>query len=259
MKENMSKTNRSVARAFQIIEIMANHHEPIRLQELAATLDLSASTVLRFLMTLIDCGYVSKDPDTLKYSLTMKFCQIGHLISSRMNITKVVRPYLVELSKTCEEAACLAVEQHLKAVYIDAVEGPNSILRTLQRIGVSAPLHSTGVGKSLLLNFSDSAIDRLFEDGNLLALTENTITSKVCLVEELDRVRTRGYALDNEECEKGVRCVAAPLKDYTGNIVAAVSISGPVSRLVPERLEFIKTQVLKTARQVSQILGYEGP
>jgi DNA-binding IclR family transcriptional regulator len=108
-----------------------------------------------------------------------------------------------------------------------------------------------------LVNFSEKEIDSLFADGDLIALTERTITSKERLLEELDRIRTLGYALDDEECEKGVRCVAAPLKDYTGNVVAAVSVSGPVSRLVPERMECIKAQVLKTASQVSQRLGYE--
>lgn len=256
LKRTSTKTNQSVIKIFQIIEIMANNKGPIKLQELSEKVKLPPSTVLRFLKTMMICGYVDQDPETQKYSLSFKFCHIGYLVSSQISIRNVIRPFLVELADRCQESACLAIDQDMMVVYVDVVDGPDNMLKTLQRIGKRAPLHSTGVGKVLLLNYSEDEIDRLIEKRGLAPLTPNTITTKEDLIAELQKVRAKGYAIDDEECEIGARCVAAPIRDYTGKVVAAISVSGPVTRMNIEKIERIQNIIKEISAKVSQKLGY---
>lgn len=257
MKEKLTTNNQSVEKAFQIIEEMAKNKGSMRLQDISNKLGLPSSTVLRFLNTLIKYNYVSQDPETLKYSLTMKFCRIGNLVSSQFSLRDVVRPYLLELSEKCGESACLAIEQDMMAVYIDVVEGPEGILKVMQRIGKLAPLHSTGVGKILLLNYDEKELDNLIRSKGLPKITENTITTRDRLLSELDRIRESGYSLDNEECEIGARCIAAPIKDYSGKIIASMSLTGPINRMTSEKIERVKTVIMELSREISKKLAFD--
>jgi len=257
LKKTSTKTNQSVEKVFQIIEVMANNRGPIKLQDISEKLGLPPSTVLRFLKTMMLYGYVNQDPETQKYSLSMKFCHIGYLVSSQISIRSVIRPFLVELADRCQESACLAIDQDMMVVYVDVVDGPDKMLKTLQRIGKRAPLHSTGVGKVLLLNYSNNEIDHLIEEKGLTPLTPNTITTKEDLIAELQKVRIKGYAIDDEECEIGARCMAAPIRDYTGKVVAGISVSGPVSRMNIEKIERIQNVIKEIAAKASEKLGYK--
>lgn len=257
MKVESTQKNLSVKRVFQIIELMAKDKGSMRLQDISTQLGLSASTVLRFLNSLIESKYARQDPETLKYSLTMKFCHIGYLVNSQFSIKEVVRPFLVELAEKCQESASLAIEQDDMVIYADVVDGPDNILQTLQRIGKRAPLHTTGVGKSLLLNFNKKRLNHLIDKEGLVALTKNTITTKDALFVELETIQSRGYAIDDEECEEGVRCIAAPIRNYTGKIVASISVSGPVSRMTLKKMDIIREHVIVASTKISQQLGFE--
>ena len=253
----MLKKNQSVEKVLAIVETMARARGAMRLQDLATAVGLPASTVLRFLATLADADYVMQDADTLRYALTFKFCHIADLISSQLNIRDTVHPYLETLADRCGESSSLAVEQDGMVVYVDVVDGPDSMLQTLQRIGKRAPLHSTGVGKTLLLDRDPHGISRLIAERGLERLTPKTITTREALDAELERCRRRGYALDDEECEQGVRCVAAPLRDYKGRIVGSISVSGPVARLSRQKMALVTRAVLENAVELSRKLGYE--
>lgn len=255
-KEKLSKKNQSVEKAFQIIEIMAANRGPLRLNEIATRLGLPTSTVLRFLSTLMSFDYVNQDAQTLKYSLSLKFCHIGNLVSSQFDMREIVRPFLRELADRCNESVCLVIEENMMSAYIDVIDGPDSMLKTLYRIGKTAPLHSTGVGKNLLLNYDEAKLDDMIKKKGLNALTTNTITTKEGLLMELERVRAQGYALDNEECEIGVKCIAAPLKDYTGKVIASISVSGPISRMTMDKIGAIKDIIKDSALKISQELMY---
>lgn len=257
MKDKLSKKNQSVEKVFQIIEVMAENKGLMRLQDISAKVGLPASTALRYLNTLQSFHYVIQDVDTLKYSLTLKFAHIGSLVSSQISIRDVARSYLVDLSKKCDESACLAVEENMEVIYIDVVDGPDSMLKTMQRIGKRAPLHTTGVGKLLLLNYDDKQIDMMISKKGLPATTEKTITNKKDLMKELSKVKLQGYALDDEECEMGARCIAAPIRDYTGNIIAGISISGPAIRMTWDKIEIIKEYIKDAAKEISKIMAYK--
>src|SRR5450830_89049 len=127
LKEKLSKKNQSVEKVFQIIEIMARDKGPMRLRDISLKLQLPASTVLSLLNTLLTYNYVNQNSETLKYSLSMKFCQIGDLIHSQSSIRDIIKPYLIELSKKSQESTCLAIEEDMMAVYIDTMEGSDKM------------------------------------------------------------------------------------------------------------------------------------
>ncbi len=251
------KRNQSVEKVLRIIERMAEIRGPMRLQDIAHFAELPVSTALRFVNTLMHMGYVTQNPETQRYALTFKLCRIAEQIRAGHGIRDIVRPVLEGLTATVGESSCLAVEEAGEVVYIDVIEGPESMLQTLQRIGKRAPLHSTGVGKSLLLNYSQKALEELEKTSGLRPLTTNTLVTLPGLRDELQRVRERGVAIDNEECEEGVRCVAAPVRDYTGNVVCSISLSGPVSRMDDEKLKVVSGLVRTAAEQLSERLGHE--
>lgn len=257
MNEKSVKNNQSVEKVLQIIETMAKNREPLRLQDVALMVDMPASTTLRFLNTLMKQGYVNQDPLTSRYFLTLKFTYIGSLVSSQISIRDIAHPYLIELSKKCNESVCLGIEQDMEIVYIDVIDGPDGMLKITQRIGKLAPIHSTGIGKLLLLNYDMKQLDRIIAIKGLKALTPNTITSKNELLKELETIKTQGYALDDEECELGARCISAGIKDYTGKYVAGISVSGPTTRLTMENIKTIKNVVIEIADKISEQLAYQ--
>ncbi|HBV68436.1 MAG TPA: IclR family transcriptional regulator [Clostridiales bacterium] len=256
MNQKSVKNNQSVEKVLQIIEAMAQSKESLRLQDIAQRVDMPASTALRFLNTLMQCGYARQDTENLRYSLTLKFMHIGSLVSSQISIRDVARPYLANLAQKCNESVCLAIEQDMEIVYIDVIDGPDGMLKITQRIGKLAPIHSTGIGKLMLLNYDLKQLDHIIETKGLKALTPNTITSKDELLLELEKIKQRGYALDDEECELGARCLSAGIKDYTGKYVAGISVSGPTTRMTMEYIEQIKDIVIETADKISRELSY---
>lgn len=256
-KPKLTKSNQSLDKAFQIIEAMAKASKPMRLQDIAASVDQPASTAIRFLNTLVQRGYVNQNPETNKYSLSIKFCQLGNLVSAQISIRDTIRPYLEELSLYCKESACLTIERNMQVVYIDVVEGPDSMLKALQRIGHVAPLHCTGVGKLFLLNYTVPQIDTFIKDKGLDYYTDHTITTKKDLLEELSLIKNTIYSMDNEECELGAKCVAAPIRDYTGEVIACISVTGPISRMTPDKIDLIREKILASAYELSSILGYD--
>lgn len=257
VEQKLAKKNQSVEKVFQIIEMMAQSREPLRLQDISLKVEMPASTTLRFINTLMTCGYANQNPNTLRYSLSLKFMHIGSLVSSQMSIRDIAHPYLVELSRKCDESVCLAIEQDKEIVYIDVIDGPDGMLKITQRIGKVAPIHSTGIGKLMLLNYDSKQINQIIAVKDLKALTPNTITSKEELLKELAKVKMQGYALDDEECELGARCLSAGIKDYTGKYVAGISVSGPISRMTMDYIETIKNIVIETADRVSELLAYK--
>lgn len=257
MREKLTKKNQSVQKIFKIIEEMARFGEPMRLNDIAYQTNYPNSTILRMLNSLISCGYVTQNDDTLKYSLSIKFSVIGEKVRSQFKIRDLVQPYLVSLSEQYQESSCLAIEDDMSVVYIDTVEGKDNMLRTLQKIGKSAPMHCTGVGKLLLLNYSTKQLEDFVAQKGLIKLTKNTITSFEELRNELDTVRMQGYALDNEECEEGATCLAAPLKDFSGKIIACISVSGPANRFTLNKILEQKHIILETAASISERLGYK--
>lgn len=251
------QSNQSVEKVLQIIETLAMNKGPMRLQDLSQQLGIPNSTAMRFLKTLMQHNYVTQNPESQRYSLTLKICHVADLAGGQFDIRDVVRPVLKELSTLFGESACLAIEQNLSAVYLDVTEGADSILKVTQRIGKIAPLHCSGVGKALLLNYTEQDIDRLIAEKGLPRLTEHTITGKDQLLAELARIRSSGVSHDLQECELGASCIAAPIYDYTGRVAASISVTGPTSRMTTEKMERIEPILRQKATELSAQLAYE--
>lgn len=254
-----SKQNQSVAKVLQIIEVMADADGPMRLHDIARKVNVPDSTVLRFLKSLMEREYVQQNPDTLQYFLTLRLCRLADRVKQQTRIRDIVHPHLVHFSKEVGESVSLALESDHLVVYVDFVEGQDSILQTLQRIGKIAPMHSTGVGKALLSGKSEAEIDAVVTSRGLLPITPRTIATKEDLIRDLKEIRARGYATDDEECEEGVRCVAAPIRDYTGSVIAAISATGPANRMTVERLPEVGGAIDALAQKISFQLGYDEP
>lgn len=252
------RANQSAEKLLVIMEYLSLQRDPVRLLDLSRELQINNSTALRFLTTLCDLGYAAKDKDTSRYYLTYKICGMANNIMERISLRDIAKPYIVQIFQLFDETVCLAIEKDFKAVYIEVIEGPNSMIRSMQRIGSVAPLHCTGVGKLLLLNYSDTDIDRLISVEGLRRFTDHTITTKWELQNELKSIRRKQFSFDNEECEISARCIAGPVYDVTGKVIAGISITGPAQRIIekctPERLAAFRAIL----QELSERMGYSG-
>jgi DNA-binding IclR family transcriptional regulator len=250
-----TSNNQSAVKTMKILEVLADYSQPMRLYDLAKTAKMNASTALRFLNSLIECGYVYQIKDTQKYMLTLKIVSLADGTNVYNRMTSILKDILIDLANKCNESVCLAINQNDQVVYLDAVDGPSRILRATQRIGHRAPLYCTGVGKLMLLDYSEEALDSLADKG-MEKLTENTITTLPDLKLELDKIEKNKYAIDDEECEHGLRCIAAPIMSKKNKVVAAISVTGPSGRITDERIAEIKGTVMQAAKRAASLLGY---
>ncbi len=258
MEEKLSKLNQSVEKTMRLVEIMARSGAPRKLQSIAQEANMPASTALRMLNTLLRLGYVNQDPETLKYSLSLKFSYLGELAAKQVSPTSLAHPLLFMLSRRTGECTCFAEKQDDQAVYLDVFsDASDGILTVTRRIGRRAPLYCTGVGKLFLLNDSHEELEHYFERTPIVRYTDRTITTLSGLERELADIRSRGYAVDNEECDRGARCIAAPVRDYTGRVIAGISVTAPALRMTPERMESLVPLVVGTAAQISRKLAFE--
>lgn len=251
-----SSANQSTEKAFMILELLAAARTPMRLRDISTTLGMNSSTASRFLASLQQYGYVIQEPETQRYHLTYKICRIANQFSSHVSISSITHPYLEQLSSEVNESVCLSIEQNMSTVYVDIATKPNHTLLSLHAVGNTGPMHCTAIGKLLLLNYSEKQIDEFIRIKGLERHTEHTITTKEQLLEELDRIRDRGCAYDNEECEIGVRCVALPIRDYTGAIVAGISVTGPTTRMTQSAIDGYLPFLRKASNGISTELGY---
>lgn len=259
MSDNEAKSkkqNLSFSRAMNILETMVLYRKPVRLLDIANHTGLTSSTVYRFLNSFIECGYVKRNEETQTYSLTLKLAGLGFSCRQNYQITGNMQSYVEKISNHFQESASLCVEDNMQVVYVATHEGPNRMLSTLSRIGKVAPMHCTGTGKILLLEYSNDMLADLEAKRGLERFTEKTICNLDDLKKILNTIRAQGYAWDDEECEMGAKCLAVPVRDYTNKIVASLSISCPIQRFPEEEsaIRFMKQIALEASKE----LGYSG-
>ena len=187
--------------------------------------------------------------------LSFKFLEIGSKILDQTNMASLIHPSLRKLSEQTGETVHLVRREGTEAVYIDKVESKVGSIRMVSRVGSRVPLYCSGVGKALLAELSDEEVRTVWDASEIKRLTANTITSFEELMERVEAVRESGYAIDNEENEEGVRCIAVCLKDYHKEPVYALSISAPVNRMSDERLQELKEAVLEFKDSAAKTLG----
>lgn len=252
-----TEANLSSDKLLRIIEFMSANHLPMRLKDIADHLQISQPTVVRYLRTLCDQGYVYHDDRTGYYAMTWKICRLGASLQSNLVLRSMAGSLLADFANATNLGALVAVERDGRLMYLDLVGAPHGSVDSLLRIGKDAPMHSTGSGKILLSNMPMNRIQQIVDQHGLTRLTPKTITRQEDLHRELDRVRERGYATDDEECELGHRCVSLPLYDYSGTVVAAVSAFDSVERLTDEYIASTALPALrKLAAEISYRMGY---
>lgn len=240
-------------RLFLVLEALAQNGS-LGLLDLSTRLSLHKSTVHRLLTSLIHLGYVKQDIETNKYRLTFKVVEIANKMMDKLDILEVARPHLKRLMEQTGETVHLVQLDGSEAVYIDKVEAYQNSVRMVSKVGNHIPLYCSGVGKAIAAQLSENDLKRIWDSTNIIRMTPNTILTFADFLEELDQVLLKGYALDNEENEMGVRCIAASLAGNQGNLPYAFSISAPINRMTDEKITQFSYYVLETKQQLSRDL-----
>lgn len=248
-------TVQSVERALTILEELSEYEDGLGITEISRNVNLHKTTVFRLMGTLIEKGFVEQDSETNKYRITLKMFELGSKKLDKMDILTVARPYLKRLVRETNEVVHLVMLDGTDIVYIDKVESENTI-RMHSRIGKRSPAYCTAVGKAMLAYQSENDIERVWKNSKILKYTENTITNLDIFKEELKAIRERGYSIDNEENELGVRCVGAPIFNHKGEVNFAISVSGPVMRITIDKIKEISEIVMEYSKIISRELGY---
>jgi IclR family transcriptional regulator, KDG regulon repressor len=220
---------------------------------LAASLGLGKSTVSRLLATLASEGFVIKDPDTQKYRLGLSILNLNTIVTSTLEINRESQPVLQQLVNEIGETTHVAVLEEMDVVYLNRVECKHPV-QILSHVGRRNPLHCTSSGKAILAYQEEEMIERFIEKG-LYQYTSNTIVDPDGFRSTLNTVKEQGYAISIEELREGVASIAAPIRDYTGKVVYAVSVIGPVHRMNPYESPIIN-KVKRAANEISERLGY---
>lgn len=258
-KESAAASNQTAEKLLLVLEALARQTQPVKLVDLAHEVGMNPSTCYRFVAALQNAGYAAQDRESGKYILNLKLCSLAEMIKDRVSVTNLLHAFVAEASALFQESAHLVQEENQQIVYIDNVTVSSQSLITRQYIGRTAPMYCTGVGKLFLLEYGQEELEAYIARTGLPRLTQYTHSTRAALGKALAFSRERGYALDNEECEIGVRCVAAPVRDYTGRIVAGLSVSGPTSRVTDALIDEKLPAFLDIAARASREMGYAAP
>jgi IclR family KDG regulon transcriptional repressor len=250
-----SEPAKAVVKTLQLLEVLSGE-TALGVTELAERLSMHKSTVYRFMTTLCERGYASQDSDG-RYTLTLRLFELGSRIIQSTAIWRHARDVMEWLSQQTQETIHLATIENLRLVYVHKVESTQSLrVSMMSRVGQSAPFHCTGLGK-IMLAYADQMIrDAIIKLNPLTRFTDRTITTEHELSQELEQIRSKGVAIDNEEHEIGVRCVAVPIFQYNGNnSLAALSISAPAVRLPNAKLSRYEELLRRASATISERLG----
>ncbi|MDR3673145.1 MAG: IclR family transcriptional regulator C-terminal domain-containing protein [Holophaga sp.] len=243
----------AAARALAVLEQLS-HQRAIGLEELTRAVKLAKPTVYRFLLTLQELGYVRRT-DGEHWAITFKLFNIGSHALDHLDLPAVARPVAEDLAEDLGETVHMGILEEDSAVYVMKIESRYTI-RMYSRVGRRIPLYCTAIGKCLLAFATEEGREAALRGVRLLAFTKKTLATRTALYAELDRIRTQGFALDDEEHEEGIQCIGAPVFDQAGSIMAAISVSWPGFRYrCGEESEKID-RVKESAARISALLGY---
>ncbi len=245
----------SVRNAARLLCAFTPTDRDLGVSELAARLGLAKSTVHRILTTLAREGLIERDPTSGRYRLGLRLYELGAIVADHLDLHEVVAGPIDDLRNRTGETVHVAILDGAEVVYIARRESPHT-LRLFSRVGHRNHAHCTSTGKVLLAFLSQAERDAVLGDRPLVAHTPYTITDRARLEEELEQIRRRGWAQNVNESEVGVTSVAAPIRDATGRVVAAISVAGPGPRFTRDTLRRFAAETVRTAEIISSRLGY---
>jgi len=244
---------KSAARVMDVLDVLRNYPDGMTLQELCNELVIPKSSMHELLYTMTERNYLNQS-ENKKYSIGFKLIELGLSSLDRVDVYQNSKKYMVKLVDLLEETVFMAVCVDDEIVYINKLDCSRSV-RTNVTLGDHKPMHCTALGKSLLAYSSATEIERVVHRRGLPSFTSRTITDYKTLLKELDSVRQRGVAYDNQEIEGGLSCIACPIFDYHGRVVAAISVAGPTERIELKKQE-IESYMLEYSLQISAEFGY---
>ncbi len=244
----------AAAKALDLLGVFSFREPRLSLAELATRTGIPRPTAFRLLTTLEQAGFVSKVHG--EYQLGIKCFVLGNIVSSTLDLREKAQPHLEALRDATGETAHLAVLETWQVLYLERLQSPHPIGFMRSRIGVVVPAYCTGLGKTLLAFKPEKEASAWLRTQTLKPMTPNTITAPRRLLKDLRAIRERGYAVDDQEHELGVRCIAAPVCDHAGEVVAAISVAGPANRM-PRTLvgSAMAATIVAAARAISSELG----
>lgn len=241
---------------FDVIEHLHQAADgPLGASEIARHVGINRSRAFRILKTLERRGYVEADPQTQGYHLGLKFLEIGEGVRERLDLRHAAQPILTQLTKMTGEAASLLVLHGQMAVCVERSQGEN-MLQVAPSIGEFFPLYIGACPKILLAHLPAEERERIIKEIEFTPYTPNTITNPDDLRRSLEQIRSQGYAVDEEDYERGVYAIGAPVRDYTGAVIAGLSIAVPKSRYNAERREQLIERIIDGAMEISLDLGF---
>ena len=250
----------TIERASTIFDALSQNPQGMSVKNLSEKVNLPMGTTHRLLASLAYFGFVTQDLVSKKYHLGFKLVNLANALLEQIDLRTVARPHLMDLARNVNETIHLVILDQKEALFLDRVESSEDRLglQTVSKVGMRTPAHCCGVGKVLLAALSEKELDDLIEAKGLLKRTEKTITDSDQLKLHLEAVRNQGYAVDDEEEDLGTRCVAAPIRNELGHVIAAVSISGSTIRNTWKKIvDTLKDQVMDTAFEISLQLGFQ--
>jgi IclR family transcriptional regulator, KDG regulon repressor len=247
----------AAAKALELLSVFSYREPRLSLADLATRTGIPRATAFRLLSTLEQSGFLAKDHGA--YQLGIKCFVLGNIVAGGLDLRETARPHLAALRESTRETTQIAILDHWQVVYLERMLSPLSVGYMRSRAGAILPAYCTGLGKALLAFRSEAEVAAWAATQKFTALTPRTITTAKRLLKELALVRERGYGLDLEEREKGVTCIAAPIFNHTGDVVAAISVAGPTERMPRELVgSAIAAEVVAAARAISVDLGAVG-
>jgi DNA-binding IclR family transcriptional regulator len=245
----------AAAKALSLLDAFTLQEPSLSLSELMERTGLPRATAFRLLATLEQCGYVVKDG--VDYSLGFKLFVLGNVVAEGLDLRRVAHRHLEALRDATGETVQLAVLENWQIVHLDRAISHQSVAYMVSHVGAILPAYCTALGKALLAYQGEDLVDAWASTQELRRHTANTITTASGLLDELRRIRSRGYSIDDEERELGVRCIGAPVFDRDGHAIAAISLGAPTGRL-PRTLDGseVAMRVVAAALAISRELGH---
>lgn len=244
----------SLDRAFTLLELLCKSPGGMAIHQISEVTGLHKSTVHRLLGAMMEWGYVRKSGEAV-YRAGMRICELSDYVQENLNLVELAREPMERLSRRTGETVHLVERDGDEVVYIYKVDSIHGAIRMVSRIGMRRPMYCTGMGKAILAYQKDSQVLDYWRGVEHERYTPHTIVRQEVFLRELADIRRQGYALDNEENELGVRCVAAAVQEWNGGASHALSISAPISRMTDERIQALVPELLATRDEIAANLG----
>jgi DNA-binding IclR family transcriptional regulator len=243
-------------RALAILDVLSADGPDLSLGEISGKLELHKSTAHRLLMVLERHKFIERNAVSGRYRLGLKLFELGTKAVSQLDLRERARPFLEKLVLETSETVHLCVLDDSEVVYLDKVE-PTRSVRMATSVGRRNPMHCTAVGKAIMAYLPDAEVEAIIHRQGMKSMTPNTITNFLELKNELSTIRQRGYSIDNEEIEEGVRCVGCVVRNFSGDPLAAISVSGPAFRVTQAKVAGLALPVMAAAHGLSSELGFK--